>query len=168
MSERGGGMSRLTRIAIPVLGLAGMGVAAYLTVTHYQSSDVICLFNAKCDAVLSSSYSTIWNIPLSLFGLVMYAVITILGALMLRSESEWEHMIALGVYATALAGMVFTGYLYSLEIFVLHAFCSWCIISSIILALIFVLSIFNFFSIQRRLKDAPHTRAFRIRDYVRW
>lgn len=158
-----------TRVAVPVLGLAGMAISTYLTYVHYASANTICLFGAKCDVVLTSSYSSMWGVPLALFGLVMYAVITALGVWLWRSrDSGWEHLIALGTYGVALAGIVFTGYLYCLEIFVIHAFCSWCIISSIVLTLILILSTANFFSIRSRVEKSGQARRFKISDLVGW
>ena len=173
-TERKGGPSgdsvagRLARFAVPPLGLAGMAISGYLTYVHYSSSNLICLFGARCDVVLTSSYAQMWGLPLSLFGLAMYFLITVLGLMMLRAGSTWEHLIALETYALALAGVVFTGYLYYLEVFVLRSFCSWCIISSVVLVSILVLSIINFISIGNRLQKTPHTRRFKLSDYVQW
>ena len=158
----------IARIGIPILGLAGVAVSGYLTYIHYTYIKPVCVFNLECDEVLSSSYAAMWGVPLALLGLVMYVVIIDLGLLLWRKDSEWEHLIALGTYGVALAGIVFTGYLYYLEIFVLHAFCSWCIISSIVLACIFVISLVNFISIKRRLERSPHARPLKLSHLIGW
>lgn len=158
----------MTRIAVPVLGLAGLGVSSYLTYVHYALIEPVCVFSAKCDEVLASPYAQMWGVPLALLGMIMYAVVIALNLLLWRRDSAWEHPIALGIYGVTLTGMVFTGYLYYLEIFVLHAFCSWCIISSIILAIIFVISIINFVRTKRRLENAPHTRRLKLSDIIGW
>jgi uncharacterized membrane protein len=160
--------SLLPRIAVPVLALAGLGVSGYLTYVHYALIEPVCVFNAKCDEVLASPHAQMWGVPLALLGMVMYAVVIVLSLLLWRRESVWEHPIALGIYGVTLTGMVFTGYLYYLEISVLHAFCSWCVISSIILAIIFIISIINFVSKKRRLESAPHTRRLKLSDIIGW
>lgn len=158
----------VARAAIPLLGLVNLGISGYLTYMHYALASPICLFNLECDEVLTSPYTAIWEMPLALLGLVMYFVLTVLGLLLWRKESKWEHLIVLGTYSLALGGLIFTGYLYYLEIFVLQAFCSWCVASSIVLAAIFGFSTANFISTRRRLEHNPHARRFKISDYVEW
>ncbi len=160
---------RLTiKIAIPVLALLGTAISGYLTYIHYQALNSICLFGAKCDTVLTSQYSTMWGVPLSLFGLVMYIVLLALSLFSLRAKGDWEDRLALGTYAVALSGILFTVYLYYLEIFVLHAFCSWCMVSSIVLASIFVLSVINLFSGRQAVKEKSHPRRFKLSNYIQW
>ena len=158
----------VARIAIPILGIVNIGISGYLTYVHYSLIKPVCVFNLECDEVLSSSYSAMWGVPLALFGLVMYVLLTVFGLLLWRKDSAWEHLIALGTYGVALAGIVFTGYLYYLEIFVLHAFCSWCIISSIVLACIFVISLVNFITTKRKLERSPHARPLKLSHFIGW
>jgi uncharacterized membrane protein len=160
--------SDAARILIPVSGVAGLGVSGYLTYTHFANVAAVCVLNAKCETVLTSRFAEIWNIPLALIGMVMYLVIICLGLLLWRKESAWEHVTAAGILGVGLVGIIFTAYLYYLEIFVLHGFCSWCVISSIILAFIFIVSIFNFISIKRRLENTPHVRRLKLSDFVGW
>ncbi len=158
----------VSRLAVPVLGILGIAITSYLTYTHYSGAKAICIAGASCDAVLTSHYSEVWGIPLSLFGLAMYIVITAMGFWFALRESASEHLLALGIYGIAVTGILFTAYLYYLEIFVLHAFCTWCIASSIVLALIFVFSIINFATTKHKLDSLRHTRRFKLSDYVQW
>ncbi|HEY96075.1 MAG TPA: hypothetical protein G4O15_14195, partial [Dehalococcoidia bacterium] len=65
--------------------------------------------------------------------------------------------------------VIFTVYLYYLEIFVLHAFCSWCIVSSIVILSIFILSLVNLNKItQPSDKKSRRKRRFKLSDYVQW
>jgi uncharacterized membrane protein len=161
-------VSLMARIGIPILAVAGLGIASYLTYVHYMVIEPICAFNMECDEVLSSSYATIWGVPLGLFGALMYAILAIFGLLLWRKDSAWEHLVALGTYGVALAGIVFTFYLYYLEIFILHAFCFWCVMSSIVLLCIFALSVINFFTIGGNLKKSPHVQRFKLSQYIGW
>jgi len=131
------------KILMPLLGFCGILISSYLTYIHYQSLNPICLFNANCDAVLSSQYSTMWGIPLSLFGLLMYVVLTAQGLISLKAGKGWQDHLALGTYSVALSGTLFTLYLYYLEVFEIHAFCSWCIGSSILIFGILAISLID-------------------------
>ncbi len=158
----------MSRIGVPALGIIGIAISSYLTYTHYSGAKAICIAGASCDVVLTSHYSAVWGISLSVFGLLMYLVITALGFWLALRESASEHLIALSIYGVALTGVLFTGYLYYLEIFVLHAFCTCCIASSIVLGLIFILSVVNFATTKGRLDQLRHTRRFKLSDYIQW
>jgi uncharacterized membrane protein len=155
-------------LSLLVLGLIGMGISSYLTYVHYRSVTAVCPFNAKCDVVLSSPYAQMWGVPLSLLGLLMYAALTLMGFWLWRKQTEWWHLIALGTYAVALSGTLFTGYLYYLEIFELHAFCSWCIASSVVIVSILALSLINLFAVTRRAEKRASARRFRLSRYIGW
>jgi uncharacterized membrane protein len=150
-----------------VIGL-GVGISSYLTYVHYGSVTAVCPFNARCDVVLSSPYAQMWGVPLSLLGLLMYAVLTTMGFWLWRAQSRWERLIALGAYTVALSGTLFTGYLYYLEIFELHAFCSWCVASSVVIVGILALSLINFFAVTRRLEKRASARRFKLSRYIGW
>lgn len=128
-------------LSIFILGLCGMGISGYLTYGYLVNVSIGCPFNANCDLIQASPYAYMWEVPVPLLGLLMYAALTLMGCLLLIKRAEWENIISLGIYGISLAGVIFTGYLYYLEIFVLHAFCSWCIVSSIVIVIIFILSL---------------------------
>ena len=134
---------RMIALSIVILGLCGMGISGYLTYSYLVDVSIGCPFNANCDLVQASPYAYMWGVPVPLLGLLMYAALTLLGAVLLLTKAEWENTVRLGLYGISLAGVIFTGYLYYLEIFVIHAFCSWCIASSIVVLSIFILSLIN-------------------------
>lgn len=167
-SENTNKTNSVTQILVPVLGLLGIGISGYLTYVHYQNLNAVCLFNAKCDTVLTSPYSQIWGIPLSLFGLLMYLAITILGFLYLRVKNERAGLLAVGLYGLALASLLFSLYLYYLEIFEIHAFCTWCIASSIVVLCLFILSLVNLSKSGFRFGELPHFVRTNMKRYVQW
>ena len=132
---------RFIPLSVVVLGLCGMGISGYLTYGYLVNTSIGCPFNANCDLVQASSYAYMWGVPVPLLGLLMYTYLTFLSVLLFRRKPEWENILSLGIYGVSLAGVIFTAYLYYLEIFVLHAFCSWCIVSSIVILCIFILSL---------------------------
>ena len=161
-------MEMATRVPLPILGLAGIGISSYLTYMHYKNLEPICFFNAKCDVVLTSPYAQMWGFPLSLLGLLMYVFLTILASWRLLVKDDKSGMLDLGIYGTALSGTLFTLYLYYLEIFEIHAFCTWCIGSSIVIFLIFTLSVINYFKYRPEVNEKLRRRRFKLSDYVRW
>ena len=138
------------KLAIIILGLIGMCISGYLTYIHYRDLSSICLFGTGCDNVLSSQYSSIWGIPLALFGLLMYIVLTLLVIWSFRIEEECQNRLDLGMYGIALSGTLFTVYLYYLEIFEIHSFCTWCIGSSLLIFSLLMITVINLAAASRR------------------
>jgi uncharacterized membrane protein len=57
------------------LGLAGVGIAAYLTYVHYAGLHPICGISDGCESVQTSSYASLLGIPVALLGLISYVLI---------------------------------------------------------------------------------------------
>jgi uncharacterized membrane protein len=62
-------VDRRLRIAIGVLCVIGIGVAGYLTYTHYEGLRVLCLSSGGCETVQQSAYSKLDGIPVAVVGL---------------------------------------------------------------------------------------------------
>jgi len=113
--------------ALAILGVAGMGVAAYLTYTHYADTSVTCLVGHSCQTVQKSEYATIAGVPVALLGgLAATALVAIalgrLGGLPLAVE--WA---SLATLALTTASVAFAAYLTYIELFVLEAICIYCV-----------------------------------------
>ena len=79
-----------------------------------------------CETVQTSSYATIFGVPVAVMGLVGYS--GLLFSALLRGEA--------GVYLAflvALVGALFSAYLTYLEVFVIHAICEWCVASAVVM-----------------------------------
>jgi uncharacterized membrane protein len=113
--------------ALAVLAVGGMGVAAYLTYTHYADEVVACGSLGRCEAVQQSEYSTIASVPVALLGgLAAAALLAIaLGRLgRLALAVEWASLAVLGLTTVSVA---FAAYLTYIELFVLEAICIYCL-----------------------------------------
>jgi uncharacterized membrane protein len=156
------------RLTTLILGLSGIGISSYLVYVHYYELSTVCLPGFECDTVLTSSYAQMWGIPIALLGLGMYLVITLLGFWLLFEKGESQDLISLAIYTLSLSGTLFTAYLFYLEIFVLHAFCTWCVASSIVIFGLLILSLVNLFTSERYIKDTPRYIRVRLRRYIQW
>lgn len=113
-----------------VLATAGLGVAGYLTYTHYQPAALVCSVG-DCDTVQTSRYAMVGGIPIAIFGLLMYLSVIALG--ILRSlRPEWFSLATMASFALVLAGTLYAAYLTYLEIAVIDAICQWCVTSAIL------------------------------------
>ena len=118
---------RALRGAAAVVALAGLGVAGYLTWAHFADTSVICVSGGGCETVQESSYSEIAGIPVAALGVAAYAAILALVA--------WDTPAArLAAAVIALVGLLFSGYLLVLQLFVIDALCVWCVANDVVIA----------------------------------
>lgn len=123
-----------------VLGLVGLVVSGYLTAVHYTEAPLVCLGTSGCETVNRSAYSEVAGIAVALLGAGAYLMI--LGLLGAETSQLIQRQTAvLGVFGLALAGALYSAYLTYVEIFLLRAICSWCVISAIIMTAIFTLAL---------------------------
>jgi uncharacterized membrane protein len=126
-------VDRRLLIAIGVLCLIGIGVAGYLTYTHYAGIHVLCLSSGGCETVQSSVYSKLAGVPVAVLGLAGY--IGILLSLAIRND--FGRMAGFG---TALIGFLFSMYLTYRELFTIKAICQWCVSSAVLMTLLTILT----------------------------
>lgn len=148
------------RLAISVLGIAGMSISGYLAYVHFQKVSAVCMKGFDCDSVLSSPYAEIWGVPLALFGFLLYVIITVAGFLLMYKKCEGYSLIALAVYSMALSGTIFSLYLVRM-MFIMDAFCSWCLISDLIMFSILVFSIIVLYTGGLRISTLFHWKRIR-------
>jgi len=119
---------------IALLGLAGLAVTTYLTSNALSHTEVGCSVSG-CNTVLSSKWSKIFGIPVSVFGMATYAAI-MLGALH-AYQSPIDDLRGRGV-VTALTGVgvLASIVLTAIELFVIKATCQYCITSAILVLVV--------------------------------
>ena len=122
----------MRRAAIAV-GLAGFGIAAYLTIVHYAGGEPVCAIAHGCAVVQKSSYSELLGVPVALLGLLGY--VGILAALVRDGEQGRTAAAFL-----SLAGFGFSAWLTYVEVARLDAICIWCVASAICMTLLAGLS----------------------------
>jgi len=125
-----------------VLGAIGFGIAFYIFHKKHRQAPLVCPIGSDCDAVVHSDYAEFFGIPLEKIGLLYYALIAIfyLASLFVPAlNTGMIHFIMLGV---TLGSFLFSLYLVSIQAFVLHEWCTWCLGSAAVSALIFVANFF--------------------------
>lgn len=111
-------------LALALLALAGLAISLYLTALKLVGGVPPCIVGNGCDTVQTSAYSAVLGIPVAAFGAAWSAIA--MGAALAWWRGGDRRMILL-LYAGGLAGTLFEGYLVYLELFVMHAVCSWCV-----------------------------------------
>ncbi|MFN2477223.1 MAG: vitamin K epoxide reductase family protein [Chthoniobacterales bacterium] len=109
-----------------VLTLVGLADATYLTASHFSGETVTCVGTIGCSDVLASAYARIGKVPLAAFGVLAY--FTAFSAAVLAA---FRFPRARGVLMIAVGAMFLTSlWLLYVQAFVLHAFCSYCLLSA--------------------------------------
>lgn len=136
---------RVTRLAVAVLALAGIGIAGYLSWARAAGESVACpVAGGGCETVQQSSYSELAGIPVAYMGVATYVALL---ALALWDSEQARAALA----ALALAGTAFAVYLLAIMAFVIDAACIWCLASDAVIATIAVLAVWRL----RRLAPTP-------------
>jgi uncharacterized membrane protein len=117
----------LRSLALAVLAMAGMGVAAYLTYTHYADQPIACGGLGGCETVQNSEYATLVGIPVALLGILFCAGLLALAVWRLARLPLAEEWGPLAAFSLTLTGVAFSAYLTYIELFVLEAICVWCV-----------------------------------------
>ena len=134
--------------AIPLLTLAGIGVAGYLAFVENTQSTVFCGPVGDCNAVQQSIYAHLFGvIPVGWLGLAGYAAMLAAWAIS-RFGRRISRPAAIALLGMAFFGVLFSLYLTYLEPFVIGATCMWCLASAVVATGLFVLAIPYYWSKQ--------------------
>jgi uncharacterized membrane protein len=119
------------------LGLGAIGLldAVYLTYIKVSGAYAYCGGFGECEVVNQSRFAELWGLPIALYGAIAYLLIIGLLLLELR-QGSWPEISPLGVFGITLFGTLFSAYLTYIEIAVLHAICPYCVISAIVMTLL--------------------------------
>lgn len=134
---------RISQLAI-AFTVMGLLVSIYMTIYAITSNDNMCIGSQDCSVVNASRYSKIniagLEIPVAVLGVVGYAAI--LGVLLFEKKLDFlQQNGTLVFFGLALTGFLFTLYLIYLEVFLIRAYCPFCIASQSAMTLIFILSV---------------------------
>jgi uncharacterized membrane protein len=141
--------SHWSNFALPVLALAGLGVAAYLSYVETQQVPAICGPVGDCNAVQSSAYARLFGVPVGLLGMLGYVLILASWGWQRLRRDRLARLAPPAIFALSLVGVLFSIYLTYLELFVIQAVCLWCLASAVIISLLLL------FSLPARLAARP-------------
>lgn len=132
-------MKRIWIGLIAVLSFFGLADSFYLAQHELSGTPLLCNIQnlSGCNVVATSQYSHIFGIPLAEFGVLFYAVIFILAALELVI---FDQLLRRALQGISLVGLVSSLYFTFVQIFIIGAFCIYCLASAVIALLIFILA----------------------------
>jgi uncharacterized membrane protein len=126
-------------IATLVLSIAGLGIATYLTVTHFDKVALVCSDNGaiNCAKVTTSPQSVILGIPVAMLGLAFFVpMIALCLPAAWRSADRRIHLARL---VLSIIGVGTILYLIIAELFIIKAICLWCSGVHVVTFILFVI-----------------------------
>jgi uncharacterized membrane protein len=129
--------SLIWRMACSVFALLGMLIAFYILLYDLGRSSLVCPISG-CDVVQASPYSKWFGLPVAGFGFAYFS-----GLFALSMHGIFSNVLlgfrVLGLLRFAgMIGLLFYAYFTYLEAIVIHAWCFWCVVSSLMLLGFFV------------------------------
>jgi len=125
------------------LSLLGLFDSLYLLWTYTSPSRPMVCIGTGCDAVRASAYSSLWGVSMPVFGVAGYALLAIV---MIAESLASARLARLARYAVAGmtgVGLLFSLYLEYLQSFVIHAFCTWCVTSGLVMTALCGLAVYS-------------------------
>jgi uncharacterized membrane protein len=134
---------------VAALALAGIFLAVYLLLYKLGMIGELSCSVGSCEKVNTSKWATFLGLPVAAWGVGWYIVMFVLAVVSTwetYAESPAVSMLLLGVAGT---GLIFSTYLTYLELFVIHAICQWCVVSAILVLVIFVFCAIDYRDVNR-------------------
>jgi uncharacterized membrane protein len=119
-----------------ILALLGVGVASYLSAVHLSGAQALCAGLGQCELVQASEYSRLAGVPVAYLGLGTYLLVLAAIYGRRRWSGPAAELALLAQFGLVLVGVLFSGWLTYVELFILHAICPWCVTSAVIMLLL--------------------------------
>jgi uncharacterized membrane protein len=131
------------RTIVAALALAGIFVALYLLLYKIGVVGNLSCSIGSCETVNTSKWAVFLGAPVAGWGVGFYVSLFVVA--LVSIQDRYADSLAMSKILALITGIgfVFSAWLTSLELFVIHAICQWCVISAIIVTVTFVVSLMD-------------------------
>ncbi len=127
-----------------IVSFFGFLDASYLAFEHFTGRIPPCTIGG-CDVVTTSSYSVIGGVPVALMGAIYY-LFMFLGTVFFIDKKSIRTMRILAVITPL--GFLSALYFFSIQAFVLHAYCPYCLFSAVTSTILFIVGTITIYKIR--------------------
>lgn len=131
------------RMLTALIALVGVFVAMYLALYKAGIIGTLACGTGGCETVQLSRWSSFLGISVAVWGVGFYIVVLTLALASLQPRWSDSRRLSLSLLLLTGWGVVFSGYLTYLELFVINAICRWCVVSAVIALILFVLAVLD-------------------------
>ncbi len=132
------------RMIVAAFALAGIFVALYLLLYKLGLVGALNCSIGSCETVNTSRWAMFLGLPVAAWGVGFY--VGMFGLAVASTQDRFAD--SDGMSKTLLfysgVGVLFSAWLTYLELFVIHAICQWCVVSAVLVTLIFLLCALDF------------------------
>ena len=129
---------------VATLALAGIFVAIYLLLYKLGMIGGLSCAVGSCEIVNTSRWANFLGIPVAGWGVGFYISLFVLAMVSTREEFAESRTVSMVLLAMATTGVLFSAWLTYLELFKIHAICQWCVVSAIIVTIIFLVALADY------------------------
>lgn len=126
-----------------LVSLVGIFVAAYLTLYKLGKIGTLACGTGACETVQLSKWGDFLGLPVAAWGVGFYLLVLVLTLFGLQGRFAESRGLALALVLVTGWGVLFTGWLTYLELFVIDAICRWCVGSAALVLVLFVLALLD-------------------------
>lgn len=145
-------IQKIFAIIFLVVALLGFADAAYLKIQDSLNVIPPCFVATGCETVLTSKWSEIAGIPVTVLGALYYLTIIVLSAIFLITKRE--KALRLASWATFI-GLCATLWFVSLQLFIIQSICFYCMLSAISSVTLFVVGTIYIFKFSNKQAEIP-------------
>ena len=125
------------RMIVATLALAGIFVSLYLLLYKLGIIGELSCSVGSCETVNSSKWATFLGLPVAAWGVAWYVAMFVMAVVSTGARFQDSPVVSTVLLGMASTGLIFSAYLTYLELFEINAICQWCVISAIIVTIIF-------------------------------
>lgn len=125
-------------LLIVAAGLIGVTITVNIYKKKHTKKPLVCPFNADCDSVITSDFSSFWGIGLEIYGMCYYGLITLIYGILIFFPQLQNDYLTFVMSVISTSAFLFSLYLTFLQAFILRIWCSWCLMSAGISTSIFI------------------------------
>jgi len=141
-------------MVVAALALAGVFVALYLLLYKLGLIGELSCSVGSCETVNSSKWATFLGLPVAGWGVAYYVGLFVLAVGSTHERFADSLTASLVLLLVAASGLLFSLWLTWLELFVIDAICQWCVVSAIIVTIIFFVCLAEYRETSR-LREFP-------------
>jgi uncharacterized membrane protein len=122
------------------LAFAGFLLSFYIFEhKRHQKRPLFCPMKSDCTPVITSRYSKFLGVPLEIYGMLYYGFVALFHAMLLLNPALDTAAIKLFLLVLATGAFFFSIYLVLVQAVALKKWCTWCLMSSSICLILFML-----------------------------
>jgi len=128
---------------VAALALAGIFIGLYLTLYKLGIIGELTCSVGSCETVNTSKWAVFLGFPVAAWGVFFYVAVFVLALVGTSDRLAEARAISVLLSLWSTVGLLFSAWLTYLELAVIQAICIWCVVSAILVTIIFALSVLD-------------------------